>query len=78
MKLSFPIIDLNELKIGSSNSMKNISLLGSSICFDETKSTYGGKAFFINEKYSYTICNDLNILLDKNRVHVPLNVPKKS
>ena len=58
MKLNFPVTGLSEHKLGQNTSINNISLPGYAFCFDETKSTYGGTGFFINEKYSYTRRSD--------------------
>ena len=79
MKLNFPIIGLNEHKIGLKTPINNISLSGYAFCFDETKSTHGGTGFFINEKYSYTKRGDLHILLDKNleSTFIEINLSKK-
>ena len=43
---------LSEPKIGLNTPINNISLPGHAFCFDETKSTHGGRGFFINEKYT--------------------------
>ena len=57
----------------------HISLPGYAFSYDETKSTNGGTAFFINEKYLYTKQSDLNILLVKNleSTFIEINLPKK-
>ena len=43
---------LSEHKIGLNTSINNVSLPCYAFCFDETKSTHGGRDFFINEKYT--------------------------
>ena len=79
MKFNFPIIGLSEHKIRSNSFINNISLSGCTFCYDETKSTYGGTGFYINDKFSYIKWNDLNISLDNNleSTFVEVNLPKK-
>ena len=75
MKVNFPIIGLSEHKFKSNSFINNISLLGYTFCYDETKSTHGGTSFYINDKVSYIKQNDINISLDNNLNPLLPNVP---
>ena len=79
MKFNFPIIGLCEHKIRSNSWINNISLLGYTFCFDETKSTHGSTGFYMNEKFSYIKWNELNISLDNNleSTFIEDNLPRK-
>ena len=59
--------------------LNKISLPGHTFCYDETKSAHGGTGFYINDKFSYTKRNDLNISLDNNLESnfIEVNPPKK-
>ena len=79
IKFNFPIIGLCEYKIRSNSFINNISLPGSTFCYDEIKSTHGSTGFYINDKFSYVKRNDLNISLDNNleSTFIEVNLPKK-
>ena len=49
MKLNFPIIGLNEHKIGLNTPINNISLPGYAFCIDETKSTHSGTGYLLTK-----------------------------